>query len=201
MLKLKKIMGIDVLVDRPRPRISRENIFTVFVKNLPFECSEEGIKEYFDKFGGVHNVRLPRDENRRCKGFSFIEIASKASYDKILKTSHVFEDRKLVVSECLNGKKRRENHEDDSNRRFGRERYDKRSRRDSDDDSHEFSGRKRAKGERTDKNFENRDNRRRGDNRKFDRNGRKNGFDSKEGHGGYKKQHKNKKIVFDEDSE
>lgn len=135
VLKLKSIMGLEVVVDKPRPMIRREKLVTVFVKNLPYECSEDAVKDYFGKFGEIHNVRMPRDDNKRVKGFAFVEVVGRDGYEKILKSTHVFEDRKLLVSECLKGGRGRSNdggrRDGDSSRRYDSESSTKRFKRNS----------------------------------------------------------------------
>lgn len=230
VLKLKTIMGVDVVVDRPRPMIRREKLVTVFVKNLPYECTEESVKEYFGKFGEIHNVRMPRDDNKRVKGFAFVEVVGRDGYEKILKSTHVFEDRKLLVSECLKSNKDRSNgggrRDGDAGRRFDSESTTKRFKRnareeESEDDSSE-EPRERRGGARRDGNgdarksfrerqesdsseFENaRKNRQERDYNRGDR--RNNKFDRRE-NDSYKKtprdakSSKNNKIVFDSDSD
>ena len=107
VLELKSILGMDVVTDRPRPMVARtkESPYTVFAKNLPYECDEGAVKEYFGRFGEVQEVRMPRDETGRPKGFAFIEVFGKEAYEKILRTCHVFDDRKLIVDECSKNRK------------------------------------------------------------------------------------------------
>lgn len=109
VLKLKKLFGFDIFTDTPKPRAQKGKNSTMFVKNLPYECSEESVREYFEKFGIVTSVRLPRDENKRCKGFSFVEFLDQSVYNKVLKMSHVFDERKLLVEECLSSNSQRNN--------------------------------------------------------------------------------------------
>lgn len=138
MKQLKSVLGSDVVVDTPRPRVSRDSVFTVFVKNLPYECTEESIKKYFSKFGNVINVRLPKDAGR-SKGFCFIEVVEKDVYDTILSSSHVFDNRKLVVDECTKSRDNSNNNarggsrgnDRDSNKPYGRD--NRRSQDESDD--------------------------------------------------------------------
>eukprot|EP00866_Antonospora_locustae_P001643 jgi/Antlo1/1643/722 len=231
VLKLKSIMGLEVVVDKPRPMIRREKLVTVFVKNLPYECTENAIKEYFGKFGEIHNVRMPRDDNKRVKGFAFVEVVGRDGYEKILKSTHVFEDRKLLVSECLKGGRGRSNDggrgNDDSRRHFDSEGPTKRFKRNAreeeseDNDSSEEQQEKRCSARREDRRdarkssrdkqdsdsseFENAGkNRQERDHNRGDR--RNNKLDRK-GNDFHKKTAKNakssrnNKIVFDSDSD
>ncbi|PIO61881.1 hypothetical protein TELCIR_16579 [Teladorsagia circumcincta] len=53
--------------------------FSVYVGNLPYQTSEDAIRNYFSRAGQVANVRIPTDrETGRMKGFAFCEFADEA---------------------------------------------------------------------------------------------------------------------------
>jgi len=48
---------------------------TIYVGNLPFEATEDEIRELFSAHGGVHSVNLITDrETGRPRGFGFVEM-------------------------------------------------------------------------------------------------------------------------------
>lgn len=49
---------------------------TIYVGNLPYDCSKEDICELFAKFGPVKSVMIPTDkeQNNRPRGFCFVEL-------------------------------------------------------------------------------------------------------------------------------
>ncbi|CAO3650496.1 unnamed protein product [Cunninghamella blakesleeana] len=50
---------------------------TVFVANLSHDLNEEGIREAFESFGTIHEVRMPwNKEANRPKGIAYIEFDS-----------------------------------------------------------------------------------------------------------------------------
>lgn len=50
---------------------------SLYVGNLPYTVSEEGLAELFSQAGTVEGVRLPSDrETGRPRGFGFVEMAS-----------------------------------------------------------------------------------------------------------------------------
>ncbi len=50
---------------------------SVFVGNLPYEVSQEDLKQVFVEYGTVKSVRLPTDrETGRVRGFAFVEMES-----------------------------------------------------------------------------------------------------------------------------
>lgn len=76
------------LVDNEKPKISPEqevkeeaeeeadvdDTGRLFVRNLPFSCSEEELRELFAPFGPVSELHLPLDAERKGKGFGFIQF-------------------------------------------------------------------------------------------------------------------------------
>lgn len=49
---------------------------TIFVGNLPYNITEEDLKEEFRKFGAVSSARVVMDrDTERSKGFGFVEMA------------------------------------------------------------------------------------------------------------------------------
>jgi RNA recognition motif-containing protein len=51
----------------------------IYVGNLPFTATEDGIKELFGQHGTVHSVALINDrETGRPRGFGFIEVEDDA---------------------------------------------------------------------------------------------------------------------------
>ena len=48
----------------------------VFVKNLPYDADENGVREAFQTFGkiGDHGVRISRNQNSDSKGFGYVEF-------------------------------------------------------------------------------------------------------------------------------
>ena len=48
----------------------------LFVRNLPFETTEEELGEYFSAYGNLIECHIPVDDQKRNKGFAFIQYAS-----------------------------------------------------------------------------------------------------------------------------
>merc|ERR1712071_299900 len=94
---LKKIDSEKIFIEKPEKRktyadSNDEN--KIFVRNLPFEIDEQKLRQYFEKFGEVKDLRAPMD-NGRSKGFCFVEYEDKASTQKALKAKHIFGGRSL----------------------------------------------------------------------------------------------------------
>lgn len=44
----------------------------LFVKNLPYTCIEEEVRELFEGFGVINEVHLPIDKEKKTKGYGFV---------------------------------------------------------------------------------------------------------------------------------
>jgi RNA recognition motif-containing protein len=51
----------------------------IYVSNLSFHTTEEGLKSLFEKFGAVSSAKIIKDkETNRSRGFAFVEMPSEA---------------------------------------------------------------------------------------------------------------------------
>jgi len=75
---------------------------TLYVGNLPYRANEDAVKELFQRFGVVLNVRLMKDrQTGRRRGFGFVEVAAKDSNKMIQKLNDFnFQERTLKVREA-----------------------------------------------------------------------------------------------------
>ena len=85
---------------------------TLYVGNLPYRANEEAVKELFQRFGNVINVRLMKDrQTGRRRGFGFVEVAANDSSKMISKLNDFnFQERTLKVREA---KERQDNDDSD----------------------------------------------------------------------------------------
>lgn len=52
---------------------------SIYVGNLSYQVTEEGISQAFSDYGTVRRVQLPTDrETGRVRGFAFVEMSSEA---------------------------------------------------------------------------------------------------------------------------
>jgi RNA recognition motif-containing protein len=52
----------------------------LYVGNLPWETTEEQIREAFDQFGTITDVHMPKDwESGQFRGFAFVEFSDAQS--------------------------------------------------------------------------------------------------------------------------
>ena len=74
----------------------------LYVGNLPFDATTDGVREAFEAFGTVHDVALVTDrETGRLRGFGFVEMDAESASAAIegLNTKD-FGGRDLTVNEA-----------------------------------------------------------------------------------------------------
>ncbi len=74
----------------------------LYVGNLPFDATTEGVREAFEAFGTVHDVSIVTDrQTGRPRGFAFVEMdeqSAKAAIDGL--NNKDFGGRDLTVNEA-----------------------------------------------------------------------------------------------------
>jgi RNA recognition motif-containing protein len=78
----------------------------LYVGNIPFNATEDQIKETFSQFGEVHSVKIITDrESGRSRGFCFVEMENANAAIEGLNGKEMG-GRKLSVSEAREKEKR-----------------------------------------------------------------------------------------------
>jgi RNA recognition motif-containing protein len=73
----------------------------IYVGNLPFSATEDGIRELFSPYGAVESVTLIADrETGRLRGFGFVEMASGANEAIAALHEKDLEGRNLTVNQA-----------------------------------------------------------------------------------------------------
>lgn len=93
----------------PAPKGSRpEGCKTLFIKNIPYETEEGAVREAFEAFGDVANVRLSRwHHTGNLKGFGYITFSDEKSVDNaIAAPSGVFVGQRRLYLDYETGKPR-----------------------------------------------------------------------------------------------
>lgn len=73
----------------------------LYVGNLSFETTEQGLRELFMQAGNVVSVALIKDrDSGRSKGFGFVEMGSQSEAQKAISmfNSYTLNDRQLTVN-------------------------------------------------------------------------------------------------------
>jgi len=75
----------------------------LFVGNLPFQATEDSLRDIFSGIGNVESVAIITDRaTGRSKGFGFVEMSTEAEAKKAIEEldGKEFEGRKMFVSEA-----------------------------------------------------------------------------------------------------
>ncbi len=55
---------------------------TIYVGNLPYQATEDDLREVFAEYGAIKRVSVPADrETGRVRGFAFVEMAEDTQED------------------------------------------------------------------------------------------------------------------------
>ncbi|MGH0146167.1 UNVERIFIED_CONTAM: hypothetical protein FKN15_011570 [Acipenser sinensis] len=69
----------------------------MFIGGLSWQTTQEGLKEYFSKFGDVKECMVMRDPvTKRSRGFGFVTFVDQTGVDKVLAQSRHELDSKTV---------------------------------------------------------------------------------------------------------
>ena len=83
--------NVDIRVgsdDEGRGTTSGDPSSTVFVRNLPFTCTDEDLEDHFTRFGNVRYARVVMDQGtERSKGTGFVCFYTKDDTDKCLRNA------------------------------------------------------------------------------------------------------------------
>ena len=75
----------------------------IYVGSLPYEVTEEDLREEFGAFGEVASVNIITDrDSGRPKGFGFVEMASKSEAEAAITglNGKTLKERTIVVNEA-----------------------------------------------------------------------------------------------------
>lgn len=75
----------------------------IYVGNLDFKVNEDDLKEVFEEYGEVTEVKIITDKySGRSKGFGFVTIEDKAGALKAIEELNgaTYENRQIVVNEA-----------------------------------------------------------------------------------------------------
>ena len=75
----------------------------IYVGNLSYNSTEEGLRNKFEEFGAVESVNIIKDRTTgRSKGFGFVEMGDMASCEAAVESLNgkEFDGRSLTVSKA-----------------------------------------------------------------------------------------------------
>jgi RNA recognition motif-containing protein len=75
----------------------------LYVGNLPYDVTEDELKQQFSPFGNVTDVSIPKDKDSgRSKGFGFVDMPNQSEAEAAIAamSGKQFRERALTVSEA-----------------------------------------------------------------------------------------------------
>jgi RNA recognition motif-containing protein len=102
---IKESTRVDTSAEYPTHGISykgdgSKDLQTVFVSNLDFKVNEQQIRDAFEKFGKIDDLRLVRNYKGLSKGYCYVEYSSIESVREALKHDRMpLEGRPVFISE------------------------------------------------------------------------------------------------------
>jgi multiple RNA-binding domain-containing protein 1 len=92
-------MDVDVGAGLDAEMEDYEDNSRLFVKNLPFTCTEEELTALFSPFGTISELHLPLNEEKRGKGYGFVQFLLPEHADAALQglCGEAFQGRPLYI--------------------------------------------------------------------------------------------------------
>lgn len=78
--------------------------YEVCVKGLSFQAYENDVRELFEPFGNIENVKLLTRDDGKSKGIAFVKFSKKASFNKALELNGTEQFGRNIVVEESQGK-------------------------------------------------------------------------------------------------
>ena len=91
---------------------NNNNKFSVFVANLNFNSTEEGLRKFFKDCGKIVDIRIAKKSDGRIKGFAHVDFDSKKSVDLAMKKNNCRLDKRRlrieITGQAPKGKKNKQ---------------------------------------------------------------------------------------------
>lgn len=86
--------------DAPKKPIQKREEYSIFVKNVPFDATEESLARHFEKFGPVkYALPVIEKETGLSKGTAFVLFRNKQSYDYCLQNAPAAGATSLLIGD------------------------------------------------------------------------------------------------------
>lgn len=85
----------------PRGETASQRVTRIFVAKLPGQVVEDELRTYFEQFGAIQDVYMPKDASKQARrGIGFVTFSSPEAVDAVMRTSHVLYGQELVVDKA-----------------------------------------------------------------------------------------------------
>ncbi|ODV70936.1 mRNA-binding ribosome biosynthesis protein NOP4 [Cyberlindnera jadinii NRRL Y-1542] len=87
-------------LEKSRPKANRQENFSIFVRNIPYDTESEDLKQHFEKFGPVkYALPVIDKETGLAKGTAFVAFYQKESYEKCLANAPESSTTSILISD------------------------------------------------------------------------------------------------------
>jgi len=73
----------------------------IIIRNLPWSCTEDKLKEIMNEFGAVTEVKIPTKEDGRMRGFGFVQFTHPHESAKAINSTKNIDGRKVACDWSL----------------------------------------------------------------------------------------------------
>ncbi|WEJ93229.1 RNA recognition motif-containing protein [Yamadazyma tenuis] len=86
--------------EAPQPKKNKQEAFSIFVRNIPYDTTAEGLKEHFERFGFVKYALPVKDrETGISKGSAFVAFVKEEAYSKCIDNAPVVNSSSLLIAD------------------------------------------------------------------------------------------------------
>lgn len=97
---LNNIKEEDLEEEAPKPKQNKQEAFSVFVRNIPYDTTAEGLKEHFKVFGAVKYALPVKDrETGIARGSAFVAFFKEDAYAKCLENAPEIDSTTLLIAD------------------------------------------------------------------------------------------------------
>lgn len=91
---------LDAEPEPERPKSNRQEAYSIFVRNIPYDADAETLKEHFEKFGPVKYALPVMDrETGLARGSAFVAFKGEEAYDECLKNAPTSDTTSMLIAD------------------------------------------------------------------------------------------------------
>lgn len=96
-----RLLEVKVATPKEDMKTPSKKITRIFVARIPSKVSEEAFRRYFEKFGTITDIYMPKDQGAKShRGIGFITFDSSESVDKVMAETHEIGGSTVAVDEA-----------------------------------------------------------------------------------------------------
>lgn len=86
--------------EKPKSKKNRQEAYSIFVRNIPYDADEETLREHFEKFGQVkYALPVIDKETGLAKGSAFVAFKRPDAYEKCLAGAPTVESTSMLIAD------------------------------------------------------------------------------------------------------